>query len=90
MPYDLANQLKHAGFPQSGDGKRVASPDTLVARRDDFAYVPTLEELIEACGQPFWLETNPNWTAGRGKGMNTPCSAHAPLPPKPSLAFGSP
>ena len=42
-----------AGFPQTGAGKRIANPERIVARREDFAYVPTLEELIEACGSRF-------------------------------------
>ena len=42
-----------AGFPQSGAGKRLAPPDKIVARREDFVYVPTLKELIEACGEGF-------------------------------------
>jgi len=49
MDYALATALKHAGFFQEGRGTRVAPPDKIVARRDDYAYVPTLEELIEAC-----------------------------------------
>lgn len=63
MNYDLANALKQAGFPQEGRGSRVANPEKIVARRDDFAYVPTLEELIEACSSlnhhwNFYLERN--------------------------------
>jgi hypothetical protein len=50
MDYELAKELQDAGFSQTGNGKRVVRPDAIVARRDDFAYVPTLEELIEACG----------------------------------------
>ena len=50
MNYDLAKKLMEAGFPQTGKGKRVAPPDTLVARRDDFVYVPTLAELLTGCG----------------------------------------
>ena len=42
--------MKEAGFAQEGKGKRMAPPDKIVVRRDDFAYVPTLEELIDACG----------------------------------------
>ena len=49
MDYALAKALKDAGFPQTGNGTRVPPPHKIVARRDDFAYVPTLEELIEAC-----------------------------------------
>jgi hypothetical protein len=50
MHFELAQALKDAGFHQSGNGTRVAPPDKIVVRRDDFAYVPTLEELIVACG----------------------------------------
>jgi hypothetical protein len=53
MNYELAKQLKDIGFPQGGDGKWIGSPDALVWRNDDRAYVPTLEELIEACGHDF-------------------------------------
>jgi hypothetical protein len=53
MDYALAKRLKDAGFLQEGAGKRVAPTDKIVVRRDDFAYVPTLEELIEACGKEF-------------------------------------
>ena len=43
----------NAGFPQSGKGRLIGSPDKLVWRTDDRVYVPTLEELIEACGKNF-------------------------------------
>ena len=49
MDFVLAKALKDAGFYQGGKGTRVAPPAKLIVRRDDFAYVPTLEELIEAC-----------------------------------------
>jgi len=42
--------LKNAGFPQEGRGKRLPPPDKIGARRHDYAYVPALEELIEALG----------------------------------------
>ena len=54
MDYSLAKLLKDAGFYQSGKGTRVAPPHMIVVRRDDFAYVPTLEELVEACGKGLW------------------------------------
>jgi hypothetical protein len=64
LSYELAKALQDAGFPQSGSGTRVAPPDVLVARRDDFAYVPTLEELIEACGDAFFaVEKAATWRA---------------------------
>ena len=50
MNYELAKKLKKCGFPQGGDGKWIGPPDALMWRNDDRVYVPTLEELIEACG----------------------------------------
>ena len=41
------------GFPQIGRGSAIGSPNKLVWRCGDRAYVPTLEELIEACGDEF-------------------------------------
>jgi hypothetical protein len=51
MNYELAKQLADAGFPQGGKGSWVLPPDQLVSRRTDRVYVPTLSELIEACGK---------------------------------------
>lgn len=42
-----------AGFPQIGKGRLIGSPNKLVWRSSDRVYVPTLEELIEACGKDF-------------------------------------
>ena len=53
MDYDLAESLMDAGFPQIGKGRLIGSPNKLVWRSDDRVYVPTLEELIEACGKNF-------------------------------------
>jgi hypothetical protein len=56
IDYMLANELKDAGFPQGGKGRWLVDPRQIVARGGDRAYVPTLEELIEACGENFaWL-----------------------------------
>jgi len=49
MNYELARQLKDAGFPQRGKGSWTLPPDSIVARRSDRVYIPSLEELIEAC-----------------------------------------
>lgn len=50
MNYELAKKLKDAGFPQTDDEQRTANhPDGV----SDWAYCPTLEELIEACGNTF-------------------------------------
>ena len=53
MDYLLANELKNAGFPQGGRGRWIVDPNRIVVRSEDRAYVPTLEELIEACGAAF-------------------------------------
>ena len=53
MDYELAKSLMDAGFPQIGKGSLIGSPDKLVWRSGDRVYVPTLEELIEACGKNF-------------------------------------
>jgi hypothetical protein len=55
MNYELAKELKEAGFPQKEftfdqpfSGHWPAN-----VRPVDFPYNPTLEELIEACGEGF-------------------------------------
>ena len=53
MDYELAKSLMDAGFPQIGKGSLIGSLDKLVWRSGDRVYVPTLEELIEACGENF-------------------------------------
>ncbi|HXZ22509.1 MAG TPA: hypothetical protein VEH78_07070 [Pseudolabrys sp.] len=53
MDYELAKCLMDAGFPQTGKGRLIGSPNKLVWRSSDRVYVPTLEELIEACGMNF-------------------------------------
>jgi hypothetical protein len=49
MNYELARQLKDAGFPQGGKGIWALPPDSIVAHYSDRVYVPSLEELIAAC-----------------------------------------
>jgi hypothetical protein len=53
LPYQLATELKDAGFPQGGSGNWVGDPDAVVMRSGDRVYAPTLSELIEACGDQF-------------------------------------
>ena len=60
MNYELAKQLKDAGFPQEGKGlyweptyfgytgEKVDKPKT-----EHCVYLPTLSELIESCGDKF-------------------------------------
>ena len=53
MDYQLAEQLRDADFPQSGGGRHIGTPTAFVWRPGDLVYVPTLEELIAACGDEF-------------------------------------
>jgi len=53
MEYALAKALQDAGFPQEGAGKWVGDPASIIMRRADRIYAPTLEELIAACGDEF-------------------------------------
>lgn len=57
MDYELAKQLKDAGFPQSDkEDALYCSPEGLDSFEDidkQKAYIPSLEELIEACGDDF-------------------------------------
>jgi hypothetical protein len=64
---ELAMKLKIAGFPapkkeDSWIGKTFVGygESSIVGGNGGVAYVPTLSELIEACGEKFWrLELNP-------------------------------
>jgi hypothetical protein len=54
MNYDLAKELKDAGFLQRGDGSYVFPEiDTGETNKTLRRYAPTLSELIEACGDEF-------------------------------------
>lgn len=54
MNYELAKQLKDAGFPQKGNGLMLVrkgwETNKVVNYGVGNSYAPTLEELIEACG----------------------------------------
>ena len=50
MDYKLAKELKDAGFPQTGRG---ATHVDCICDWYPIVYVPTLSELIEACGEGF-------------------------------------
>ena len=65
MYYKLAKELKDAGFKQYGDNivSSNGEPETLYESRtedgvENYCYIPTLEELIEACGGKFWRLQN--------------------------------
>jgi hypothetical protein len=57
IDYTLAKELKDAGFPQTGSGGVVDEFgkhwESFHKFNCDVASVPTLEELIEACGTRF-------------------------------------
>lgn len=69
VDYKLLEELRDAGFPQKeGSIERVAdgAPGDIAPYR--WAYYPTLEELIEACGEDFILVENEGkqWCAQGG------------------------
>lgn len=47
MDIETLQKLKDAGFPQQGDGRTIVRPSGTY-------YVPTLSELIEACGAGYF------------------------------------
>ena len=59
MDYELCKKLKEAGFPINGSGdflERSIEIDESGIITTNSVYVPTLSELIEACGDKFeWL-----------------------------------
>ncbi len=78
MDYELAKELKDEGFPQKSgnhlsDAKNCKAHGCMkgLPLSCHTAYLPTLSELIEACGEefdsldaPVWdLEKNPTWEA---------------------------
>lgn len=64
LSYELAKKLKEAGFSQEGKGDLAAMigdlnffavlpGDPVGTAQEDSVYIPTLSELIEACGKEF-------------------------------------
>lgn len=56
MNYELAKELKDAGFPQEEGAGEVIDDEGLPAKPGVYEgrlYVPILSELIEACGESF-------------------------------------
>jgi hypothetical protein len=90
MDYELAKQLRDAGFLQAGTGRWIGPPDKVFWRSGDRVYVATFEELLEACRkdvesltQEFSLAGD-EWVAsafGRSKSArgDTPADAMARL-----------
>lgn len=60
MNYALAKELKEAGFPQTGNGEFIDAIGIGPVLGNNDVYVPTLSELIEACGEPItlWIMSN--------------------------------
>lgn len=61
MSYDLAKELKEAGFPQIGKPYSVVADlrgDALTLDGKENVCIPTLSELIEACGKDLPFERN--------------------------------
>jgi hypothetical protein len=93
MDYELAKELKGAGFPQH-HLEGVTATTTETERGEEPCYKPTLEELIEACGAGFanleredegpedggvqWIAFKAN-TIGEGGTGSTPTEAVAKL-----------
>ena len=69
MNYELAKQLKEAGFPQEENEGKILCPHrgwscNKGCKEKDWIYHPTLSELIEACGDEFIkLEKHVEWEA---------------------------
>lgn len=62
MNFELAKELKDAGFPHTESGKYIDQHNYILLHSsgqlgtaNDWCYVPTLSELIEACGEEFML-----------------------------------
>jgi hypothetical protein len=53
MNYELAKLLKDAGFPQIKRSERKHGGVWRI-ENDETIMVPTLQELIDACGEDFW------------------------------------
>jgi hypothetical protein len=90
MSYELAKELKEAGFPQQGKGEIVmwkhaaSGPST---KSLDTAYLPTLSELIEACGDDFYSLVNEllphsfhKWRAASKTDVWINDASHGPTP----------
>lgn len=68
MNYELAKQLKETGFnqiqgfrfsnfvsPITSEQSKNIEPGAVLLMKDNDVYIPTLSELIEACGKDFRL-----------------------------------
>lgn len=54
LSYETAKKLKDSGFPQKVHGKHILPTDEILDYRlSNTVYLPTLSELIDACGKDF-------------------------------------
>ncbi len=80
ISYELAFRLKKAGFPQ-----KIKLPPGETQVPEKLCYIPTLEELIEACGEDFSYVafTGEAWRCRAGQSVeshgSTPSEAVAML-----------
>jgi hypothetical protein len=65
MNYELAKELKSAGFPQ---GEQARDGDILPFNSFGYIRIPTLSEHIEACGKGYFTlqSSQLGWEAFRG------------------------
>ena len=87
IDYKLALALKDAGFPQEGKGKKqiyqnkvpceMASSEVDGGKHEVF-YIPTLSELIEACGDGYMTleRSKAGWIANISPKENTIISTY--------------
>ena len=89
MPYELAKQLKVAGFPQKAQHafdaqKNLHDFEPYLLNDDHWVAAPALEELIETCDGFISLRRNADRTfAAFGGNHQYPegsCEQHAPTP----------
>lgn len=91
MNYELAKALKDAGYPQKSAGDRINPKGYLEysgcwddSNEDDYITLPTLSELIEACGEELeYLKKHIN--AWEAKGLKT---FEDPIPDKHFRTLG--
>jgi hypothetical protein len=89
MTYELSIELKNAGFPQKGDwyyGMIAGEPiiftdyDESCFNVEKLCVAPTLEELIEACGDGFYrlMRISDKVWDVKGEGVKDWCSGSTP------------
>lgn len=77
MNYELALELRKAGFPQEGKGEWVVWKGVTPSGNKPTMYVPTLSELIEACGKGWMIlhrDKDGEWDASNSRKEVSNCS----------------